>query len=162
LIAWALAGMAQAQSPVSDDFNTSSLNTGLWTLVNPVGNGSLSMTGTQLKLTIPAGSNHDPAFGGVNNSMRVVQSVAHSDFVVTAKFDSIPTASQQYVFEGILAEQDASHYIFFQIAATGSSLVVDSNVVIAGVETGKPNAVISASGAIWLRVQRTGNTWTES
>src|ERR1700729_1912027 len=109
-----------AQTPVTDNFNTSSLNTGLWTFVNPVGNGSFSMTGTQLKLNVPPGSNHDPAFGGVDSSVRVVQTVANGDFLVTAKFDSIPAVSQTYISEGILVEQDSTHYLQFEFGNTGS------------------------------------------
>ena len=57
------ASLWGAGPPVTDNFNTPTLNTSLWTFVNPVGNGSFSMTGTQLQLNVPAGSNHDPVFG---------------------------------------------------------------------------------------------------
>ena len=53
-------GAWAAGAPVTDNFNTTTLNTSLWTFLNPVGNGSFSMTGTQLQLNVPAGSNHDP------------------------------------------------------------------------------------------------------
>src|SRR5262249_36966763 len=62
--------VSAAGPPVSDDFNNTTLNTALWTFVNPVGNGSFSMSGTNLRLTAPAGSNHDPSFNGANNSVR--------------------------------------------------------------------------------------------
>ena len=94
------ASLWGAGPPVTDDFNSSTLNTSLWTFVNPVGNGSFSMTGTNLLLAVPAGSNHDPSFGGANNSVRVVQNISDTDFTVTVKFDSIPSA--QYQFQGIL------------------------------------------------------------
>src|SRR5215831_19131024 len=86
-----------AGPPISDDFNVSTLNTALWTFVNPVGNGSYSFSGSDLLLVVPAGSNHDPAFGGTNNAVRIVQPTSNVDFTVTVKFDSIPTA--QYQFE---------------------------------------------------------------
>ena len=35
-----------AGPPVTDNFNLSSLNTSLWTFLNPVGDGSFSMTGS--------------------------------------------------------------------------------------------------------------------
>src|SRR5262245_29178400 len=117
-----LAGQSlrAAGPPVSDDFDTPILNTTLWATA---GEGSYSMTGTQLKLNVPAGTNHDPQFGGADNSVRAVQSIADTDFTVTAKFDSIP--SQQYQFQGILVEQDATHYVFFQIGSDGSALIVN-------------------------------------
>src|SRR3954447_24455478 len=48
-----------AQAPVSDDFNSTTLNTSVWTFVNPVGNGSYSLNGGKLRLSVPAGSVHD-------------------------------------------------------------------------------------------------------
>jgi len=107
--------LCAAGAPVTDDFNLSSLNTSLWTFVNPVGDGSFSLTGTQLKLNVPAGANHDPAFCGADNAVRVVQSIANADFLVTVKFDSIPT--QQYQFEGLLVEHDAANFLLFQFGS---------------------------------------------
>src|SRR3984893_4527117 len=45
--------------PVTDEFNSSTLNTTLWTFVNGVNNGRYSLSGSDLLLTVPAGSNHD-------------------------------------------------------------------------------------------------------
>ncbi|HEY2016498.1 MAG TPA: N,N-dimethylformamidase beta subunit family domain-containing protein, partial [Bryobacteraceae bacterium] len=154
---------AAASAPVTDNFNTSSLNTSLWTLVNPVGDGSFAMTGTQLKLNAPAASNHDPAFGGADNSVRVVQSIANADFQATVKFDSIP--SQQYQFEGILVEQDAANYLRFQFASSATSLHVAASQILSHNETiVVDNAITLPAGtaSLWLRIQRTGNTWTET
>ena len=46
-------------SPRSDDFSQCELNTNLWTIVNPAGDASVSVTGTAAKFVIPAGSTHD-------------------------------------------------------------------------------------------------------
>jgi regulation of enolase protein 1 (concanavalin A-like superfamily) len=149
--------------PVSDDFNTATLNTNLWAFVNPVGNGSFSMTGSQLALTAPAGSNHDPAFGGANNAVRVAQTVSNADFTVELKFDSIPTL--QYQFEGLIVEQDSANYLRFQFGSTGSSLIANTSTILAHNETGVIASTISLPGgttSLWLRVRRSGNTWTQS
>ena len=45
-------------SPISDDFNACALDTGLWTIVNPVGDGSYQTNGTQLLLSVPSGISH--------------------------------------------------------------------------------------------------------
>ncbi|HSR06745.1 MAG TPA: hypothetical protein VLM42_06315, partial [Bryobacteraceae bacterium] len=59
LIVLSFASRLWAGAPVSDDFNGASLNTSLWTTA--LSGGSTSMSGTQLTLTAPAGSNHDPS-----------------------------------------------------------------------------------------------------
>ena len=121
------------------------------------------MTGTQLQLNVPAGSNHDPVFGGADNSVRVVQSIANADFTVTVKFDSIPT--QQYQFEGILVDQDAANYLRFQFGSDGSALYATASVILSHNETGEFTNVITPPGgtkSLWLRVQKAGNTWTET
>jgi regulation of enolase protein 1 (concanavalin A-like superfamily) len=152
-----------AGPPVTENFNTATLNTGLWTFLNPAGDGSFSMTGTQLQLNVPARSNHDPAFGGADNSVRVVQSIANTDFTVTVKFDSIPT--QQYQFEGIVVNQDAANYLRFQFGSTESTLYATASVILSHKETSEfslPITLPSGTTSLWLRVQKAGNTWTES
>jgi uncharacterized repeat protein (TIGR01451 family) len=147
--------------PVGDAFNTSTLNTSLWSFLNPVGDGSYSMTGSQVKLSFPGGPNHDPAFGGADNAVRIVQAIGNVDFTVTAKFDSIPT--QKYQFEGIVVDQNASNYVFFQFGSTGSALIVNSAVVVNGAETAQQSATLSPGvTSLWLRVQRSGSSWTEA
>ena len=47
--------VAQAQSgPTSDDFHSTSLNTSLWTVVNPVGDGTVTLNGLDAVLSLPA------------------------------------------------------------------------------------------------------------
>jgi uncharacterized repeat protein (TIGR01451 family) len=151
--------VSAAGPPVSDDFNNTTLNTALWTFVNPVGNGSFSMSGTNLRLTAPAGSNHDPSFNGANNSVRVIQNISSADFTVTVKFDSIPTAA--YQFEGILVEQDPANYLRFQFGSTGASLVANASKILSHTETGLVSSTISGGAtSLWLRVQKAGTTWT--
>jgi uncharacterized repeat protein (TIGR01451 family) len=152
---------SSAGAPVTDNFNTSTLNTGLWTFVNPVGDGSFSMTGTQLKLNVPAAANHVPGLNGTDTSVRMLQPIGNVDFTVTTKFDSIP--AQQYQFEGILVHQDSSNYLLFQFGSTGSELIVNSAIIANTVETSQQSAtIVPSAGSLWLRVQRTGNNWTES
>ncbi len=50
---------AAAGAPVSDDFHASSLNTSLWSVENPVGDGSVSLNGHALVMSLPAGTDHD-------------------------------------------------------------------------------------------------------
>jgi hypothetical protein len=138
-----------------------SLNTNLWRFLNPVGNGTYATNGSALFLTAPAGSNHDPAFGGANNSVRVVQTVGNNDFLLELKFDSIPTL--QYQFEGLIVEQDPTNYLRFQFASAGNSLVVNASQVVSNVETPLIGGVVSipnSTTSLWMRVQKSGSTWT--
>lgn len=148
--------------PVSDGFNGASLNTGVWSFINPVGNGSNSVTGTDLILNVPAGSNHDPAFGG-DNAVRIAQAVGNSDFTVEVKFDSIPAL--QYQFEGVIVEQDAANFLRFNFGSTGNSLAVVGSKILSGAETSLLNSAISlpaGAKSLWMRIQKAGNTWTQS
>jgi hypothetical protein len=116
------SGVASAAGPVSDDFHATALNTGLWTLVNPVGDGNYAVTGSNLLLAAPAGANHDPQFGGADNAVRMLQSITNVDFEVEAKFDSIP--ARFYQSEGIIVEQDAQNYLRFDFASDGTKAYV--------------------------------------
>jgi hypothetical protein len=149
--------------PISDSFTGSSLNTGVWTFVNPGSDGGYDINGSELLLTVPAGSNHDPAAGGGDNAVRVVQAVQNSDLTVEVKFDSIPEL--RYQLEGLVVDQDAANFLTFQFKSTGDSLVVVANRVLANTETDLASVTISVpvgTTSLWLRVQRVGDVWTET
>jgi sugar lactone lactonase YvrE len=146
-------------APVADEFNSPILNT-RWKFVDPVGDGSYSLNGSELLLAVPGGSNHDPAFGGMDNAVRVVQPIADGDFHVEVKFDSIP--SLQYQCQGILVEQDAANYLRFQLGSNGASLVVSASKILSDVQTDQFSSNISVPAgtrSLWLRVRRSGETW---
>jgi regulation of enolase protein 1 (concanavalin A-like superfamily) len=153
---------------VSDNFNmspvpaTGGMNTNIWTMIAPAG-GTYKMSGTELLMTAPAGSNHDPAFGGANNSVRVMQTTGNADFAIEVKFNSIPKLG--YQFEGILVGQDASNYLRFQFGSTGSILVVGADVIAAKADSAMFSPVISIpakTASLWMRVVKSGNTWTQT
>ncbi|HVW86967.1 MAG TPA: DUF1349 domain-containing protein [Bryobacteraceae bacterium] len=150
---------AGTSGPISDSFNNSSLNTTLWTFVNPVGDGSFQMTGTNLQLSVPAGPTHDLTSGG-ENAVRVMQSTANQDFDVQAKFDS--TVSQQYQGQGILVEQDTANFIRFELLFSGSGSQMFSAAVLGSSMITEISRPITASAPIWLRVQRSGDTFSFS
>ena len=151
-------------APVSDDFNGGSLNTSLWTTT--LNGGSTSMSGTQLKLTAPAGSNHDPSLGGVTNSVRVVQTVSNGDFTIEVKFDSVPSLSSTsaYIGQGILVQQDSANYFRLEFGSNAGVTDIAAAKIISGTQTGLSNVVFSTAGitSLWMRVQKAGNVWTQS
>src|SRR5882757_4787825 len=76
---------AYGQAPVGDAFNESTLNTSLWTVKAPVG-GSAALSGGQLVITVPGGSNHQ-AYTPLN-AVRVIQAVSNANFDVYVKINS--------------------------------------------------------------------------
>ncbi len=153
---------ARAQSgPVSDDFHSTTLNTSLWTVVNPVGNGTVSLNGTDAVLSVPAGTPHDLWTGG-NQTVRILQTTSVTDFQVDVKFDSIPTLGNQD--QGVIVQTDANNYLRFDVYSSSSSqqymfaasFVNNSPTVQADV------AISGAKAPFWIRVNRTGSVWTES
>lgn len=147
-------------APVSDDFTASSLNTALWTVVAPAG-GSVTVSNGEAMLAVPGGSNHDPASGGVDNSVRIMQQVANSDFDVAAKFNS--AVATEYQGQGILVQQDSGTYIRFELYSDGYAHYLSAASVAGGKQTNQVSITVSNAGPpYWMQVQRTGNTWTLS
>jgi regulation of enolase protein 1 (concanavalin A-like superfamily) len=143
--------------PVSDDFHSATLNTSLWTFINPEGDGQYTMTGIELQLTVPAGTNHDPLTPS-NQSVRVVQSIPNQDFGIEVKFDSVPVL--KYQMEGVLVEQDASNYLRFEFSSNGSSTSLSALSVVNGVQTTRVNIPVTFGTSAWMRVIRSGSSWT--
>ncbi|RJQ14299.1 MAG: hypothetical protein C4560_12655, partial [Nitrospiraceae bacterium] len=73
--------------PASDDFNSGVLDEDLWSFVNPRGDASVTMTGSQAAISVPAGVSHDVWYGG-NYAPRIMQAVSNVDFEIEVKFDS--------------------------------------------------------------------------
>ena len=150
---------ANADSPVSDDFNRCTLNTGLWTFVNPVGDGSYTVNGTQLRLNVPANVSHNIWEDG-NRSVRVMQPTENADFEIVAKFESV--VSQRYQMQGILVEQDPLNFLRFEVYHDGGTV----QLYAARFLDGKPRALIFNHSLLttppYLRVTRVGNVWSFS
>ena len=143
-------------SLVSDDFNACSLNP-VWSFVDPVGDGSVSLDGTRVSLAVPGGVSHDVWTGG-NMAPRLMQSVADGDFVLEAKFDSLVSA--KYQMQGFIVEQDAQNFIRFDVHHDGSTPRLFAATFSGGAPTARANVAVSVSSPVWLRVGRSGNVWT--
>ena len=155
-----IGSTAMAQSPVADDFNGTSLNTSLWTVVAPVG-GSATVSNGHLLITVPGGSNHD-AFNPALDAVQVVQQVSNANFDVNVKIDSTLAASGQYSGQGILVEGDAHDYIRLEISANGSRVALSANTIIAGTQAQKFLIAPFSPYVVptYLRLNRTGSTYT--
>jgi regulation of enolase protein 1 (concanavalin A-like superfamily) len=148
----------------SDDFNSSSLNSSIWTFVNPLHDATLSLvgTGTQdalLSISLPYGQSHDTWTGG-NFAPRIMQLANNTDFEVETKFQS--TLNAGYQQPGIIVEQDSLNYLRFDFIHDGSNLTIYAATITGGTASAAYQAVINAGNPLYLRVKRQGDQWTES
>jgi hypothetical protein len=150
---------ATGAGPVSDDFHSSTLNTSLWAFENPLGDAVAWLDGTHLLISLPSGTAHDGWSEGPNTEARVVQTIQNTDFDVTAKFDG-PFATECQD-EGILVEQDSLNYARFDVYWSGPNPIIFAAQISNGNPTQRVSfAMTNYTVPIFLRVQRTGNTFT--
>ncbi|MGE3166570.1 MAG: DUF1349 domain-containing protein [Planctomycetota bacterium] len=147
---------------VSDDFNSFNLNP-IWTFVNPVGDATLNLVGTntpnaRLQLSLPAGSDHDVWRTG-NRSARVMQAAADVDLSAEVKFESLVTA--RYQMQGMLIEQDSQNYLRFDVYNNGSSNFIFASSFTPGGVVVRANLSVPAGFPWYLRVTRVGDQWTQ-
>ncbi|MBI5473097.1 MAG: immunoglobulin domain-containing protein [Ignavibacteriae bacterium] len=152
------------QGIVSDDFSAGTLNTSLWTFVNPGAPSTLSFSGTgtsdaRLNINVSSGSAHDP-WPGNNLPPRVMQTCPNTDFEAEVKFESAMTT--QYQIEGIMVQQDNSNFLRFDFVKDGSN----TRIFSASFTNNSPNVrydqPITPATVLYLRVKRVGNQWTQS
>jgi hypothetical protein len=149
---------------ISDDFRSGTLNTALWTVVNPAPVSTFALTGSgtanaRLTVSIPAGSSHD-AWDTGNFTPRILQPTTNTDFEVEAKFES--SLAAQYQFQGIVIQQDASNYLRFDFVRESAATRFFSASFVANAPTVRKDVVITNTNPVYLRVKRAGNQWTGS
>ncbi len=143
---------------VSDDFSSGPLNTNIWTFVNPTGNSSLNMTGTQAEITVEAGILHSMYGGGNRLPPRIMQNVQDADFQMEVSVESFVT--EQFQTHGILAEQDADNYVYFEILSNGGQMQVYVESVLGGSGSSQAFFTIGSTNLTKMRLDRTGDFWT--
>jgi len=147
----------------SDDFNSCTLGN-QWEFINPQGDGTMVLDGTQLQLTVPAGVSHNVFENGIL-APHLVQTVNDVDFEAVAKFTSPVT--ERFQVQGILVIQDvtpdAEDFIRFDFFHDGNN----ARIYAAAIQNGTPipqidTIITPTSGDLYLKVRREGNLWTES
>jgi hypothetical protein len=142
----------------SDNFD-GALNNALWSIDDPLGDSSVSTTGNQLAIAVPAGTSHD-IWSGNNNAPRVTQAVSDTDFEVEVKFDSSVTS--KYQLQGIIAEQDANNLVRFDFYSDGSNTHLFAATFSNGSPSVRQNIIIAGGAPLHIRMKRQGNLWTQS
>jgi len=142
----------------SDTFDNTSLGNN-WLVVNPIGDGAVSVNGAQLVIDVPTGNAHD-VWGNDNNTVRITQATADVDFETEIKFDSVPNS--QYQLQGLLVEQDASNFLRFDFYHDGGALNLFAASFVNGSPTVQSNITVADGQPLYMRIKRVGNLWTQS
>ena len=143
----------------SDEFNSAALDSSVWTFVDPIGNSSLTMTGSQARIAVPAGSRHD-LWANANEVPRLRQSAPNANFEVEVKFDS--AVSVGYQLQGVVVEQDAQNLLRLEVFHDGGTTHLFAAAISGGSASVQHYSDVAGGAPTYLRVKRTGNTWTLS
>lgn len=158
-------GGSSGPAPVfdSDDFDVyCEFPLGDWVYEDPVGDGSIEIVGTgtadaHLRLSVPAGVTHD-LWSDADRAPRLLQPARDVDFVAKAKFESDLT--EGYQGQGILVEATSTSWIRFDVFHDGSKVRAFAATRAGGTATTRIDVAVPASNPMWMRVTRTGSSWT--
>ncbi len=152
------ASFIKASEVISDDFDDCTLDE-RWTLIDPVGDAVVEMTGSQARLSVPAGTSHD-IWDNMYAAPRLMQPTANSDFELEVKFET--AVSQQYQLQGIVVEQDNQNFIRFDFYSDGTNINAFAATFTNGIHQNTSKSVIANGQNLFLRVTRSGNNWSAS
>jgi regulation of enolase protein 1 (concanavalin A-like superfamily)/LmbE family N-acetylglucosaminyl deacetylase len=152
-------GSSSGASIRSDEFDATTLDTAVWRFVDPVGDATLTMNGSQAVISLPAGVSHD-LWTGVNTAPRLLQDVPDQDFEVEVKLDS--TMGSAFQLQGIVVEQDADDLLRLEIHHDGGATRLFAGVIAGGVASSAHYSTVESGTPAYLRVKREGNQWTLS
>lgn len=145
----------------SDDFNSCTLDMDRWTLIDPLGGGSATTTGTGsddawVEIFVPGGPSHD-LWVGYNETVRIMEDAPDADFEAVAKFESAPLVGHQ--MQGLVVEQEAGVFLRYEVMHDGSGVYLFSASIDGSTAHVYSQQPVSGSSPIWLSVTRTADTW---
>ncbi|MBI5472916.1 MAG: immunoglobulin domain-containing protein, partial [Ignavibacteriae bacterium] len=147
-------------NPISDDFHDTTTTKSLWRFSQP-NRTRFEGTGTQdawLVMDIPNGTRLD-FWTDVKNAPVAFQNIADGNFEVVARFQSVSAAT--YQSEGIIIKQDANTFLRFDCNYGTNGLTFYSGLLNGGsANTFSTTPISGLSGQIWIKIRRTGNSWT--
>ena len=151
---------------ISDDFNSETLNTDIWTFIDPVGDGLYIMEGfdtdnATISLGVPAGTSHNIWDNG-NEAVRIMQPASNSNFEVEIKFET--AVEEQFQAQGFVVEQDSENLLRFDFYSDGSSVHNFASKIANNKPTAIVDSLISTEVVkpLFLRVKRNNLTWSMS
>ncbi|MCP4960217.1 MAG: hypothetical protein GY925_13235 [Actinomycetia bacterium] len=156
---------AGASPGISDDFNSDSLDTGLWTEVATVAGPTFTYTGAQAAIVIPPGSTGYAPWTSGNKAPTLRQSLTGDDRTgdidVVVVFDSIPTLQAQTQGLIFADSTDSNKFLRFDVYFDGTDVRAFSADPKNSSAFLINEVVPSSSHAMYLRVTRDAgtNTW---
>ena len=143
---------------VSDEFSSGSLGSH-WTLFDPIGDASVTATGSHVDLSVPAGVSHN-LWTNQLNAPRLLQDANDDDLELEIKIDS--PISQKYQLQGLVVQQDNGNLVRVDVYHTGSKTKLFAATFTNGKATAKANIDTTMVAPYWLRLNRTADLWTFS
>lgn len=104
---------------ISDDFYPEKELQSFWRFLDPAGDCTLTMTGTNTHIQVPEGSEHD-LWSHNADAPRILQTAIDDDLALEVKFESLPWL--KYQIQGIIVQQDADTFLRFGVYATDDDL----------------------------------------
>ena len=154
------------QNIVSDDFNTLRIDTNVWKVIDPMEDGSFSLSGFNsgdalLSISVPEGVEHDAWTGGLMVP-RLMQPIQDTDFQIEAKF--VSDMNSRFQFQGLVIEESVNKFLRYEFHHNGSDVVNFGATINNGfpdIRVSQP-VVINPSTLYYLRISRIGDNWTLS
>ncbi len=148
----------------SDDFNRCELGPN-WTVVDPYGDGgNAQMVGAYsgsagVAISVPGGFEHE-IWAGHIGATHILQPAADVDFTIEAKFDA--DLPMHFAQEGIVIKESDARWVRSEIFRDDFNrlrVAVDRGPDILTHDVYLPEGL---TAPMWMRLQRTGDTWIQS
>lgn len=145
----------------SDDFAGCEPLATRWTLIDPAGDATASLVGAgssdaHLRMTVAGGSEHQP--WNTLAAPHLVQSLASGNFEIEVAFTDRPADDEIY---GLLIKEDNANWLRFDFYGYGGTTYVYTGRTRNGRTSNRGNwSVAGSGGGLWMRVARSGNSFT--
>ena len=145
----------------SDDFAGCEPLSNRWTLIDPEGDASASLVGAgssdaRLRMTVAGGSEHQPY--NTLEAPHLMQTLASGDFEIEVAYTDRPIDDEIY---GLLIKQDDANWLRFDFYGyNGNTYVYTGRTRNARTSNRGNWRVFGSGGGLWMRVQRSGNSFT--
>lgn len=141
---------------ISDDFHPETTIQSPWTFYDPLGDATLTLTGTNAEISVPAGTSHD-LYNTNRDAPRLLQPAPDSDFQIEVKFESAMSANIQV--QGVIVQVTNDTFLRFDAFYSGGYKLFSA--FIDG--TASPDVKLNGTASVtpnYLRVTRVGDDWT--
>ena len=141
---------------ISDDFSAPELNTSIWTIEDPVGDGTIELNGAQLEVSVPAGTSHDIWTDGVLPP-RIMQLANDTNFEIEVKFESALT--ERYQTQGILIRQGEHNHLRFEFYSDDNAVIAYGAHITSQTATTRISQPIPYNVPMRMWVTRDNDMW---